>query len=241
MNLGNSNNAVVSAQNVTKRFGDVVCLKQVNLEVGAGEKVAVVGGNGSGKTVLLDVLCGFVRPNSGNVFLNGVITKGRHPAWFSRHGIIRTFQSPRVFEQMAIEECLTLAGWVPEHPGLWSSLVRNRWYTQRHASALGDAQRALAFAGWEQYAGQQAGQLSYGERKFLTILQLTLAKGDVAICDEPAAGLDSTQATRVIEMLDRWHSEQENRALIVATHDLEYVSEAFDRTYRISDGHLLEA
>jgi ABC-type branched-subunit amino acid transport system ATPase component len=240
----NSNNPIipaVSAQSVTKQFGDVRCLDCVSLDVRAGEKVAIVGGNGSGKTTLIDVLTGFAKPDSGGVYVNGVQGNGRHPAWFSRRGILRTFQSPRVFEQMTVAECLTLAGWVPDHPTIGSSFVHSRRYVQRRTFAEEQTQRALVAWGWKRYAGQQAGQLSYGQRKFLAVLQLTLADGSVAVCDEPTAGLDSTQAACVTQMLQRWQSEHEKRALLVATHDLEYASKVFDRTYRISDGTLLGA
>jgi ABC-type branched-subunit amino acid transport system ATPase component len=232
--------SAIRIESVTKRFGDILCLNEAHLAVRGGERVAIVGNNGSGKTTLLDVLSGFQMPDSGRVLVDSRLANGRQATWFSKQGVLRTFQSPRVFEQMTIGECLHLSGWVPEPPGIWAAISRNSHYSHRQGMAEQQTQRMLREVNWEGSADQQAGELSYGQRKFLTILQLVSAEGNVAVCDEPTAGLDSGQAARVISLLRNWQSSKPQRALIVATHDLEYVREAFDRAYRMSNGRLVE-
>lgn len=240
MSLSSPTSPVLALQRVSKRFGSLSCLNEVTICIAPGESVALVGGNGSGKTSLLDVTCGFIAPNSGTVLINGSRGTGRHPAWFAAHGVLRTFQSPRVFEQMTVKDCLILSGWVPNAPSLFASFMRPRGYCQTETRALAQATRALADAEWVDYASHLAGQLSYGQRKFLSILQLSLASGTIAICDEPTAGLDANQAARVSAILKQWQAADINRSILVATHDLEYVRSGFDRAYRIAEGRIEE-
>lgn len=228
--------ALLKLESVCKRYGSLRCLEDVTFTINPGERIAVVGGNGSGKTSILDILSGFAAPDSGTVFVNGSAANRHHPAWFAARGVLRTFQSPRIFEQMTVLDCLFLSGWVPTAPSIYAAIIRPGSYRRKEDSARQRAIAALSAVGWEHHASQLAGQLSYGQRRFLSILQLTLAEGNVALCDEPTAGLDSTQAIRVLDLLKQWQTEDQTRSLLVATHDLEFVESYFDRAFSVENG-----
>jgi ABC-type branched-subunit amino acid transport system ATPase component len=231
----------LEVKNVNKQFGPFRCLNNISLHLAAGEAVAVVGTNASGKTTLLDILSGFIAPDGGTVLLDGIAASGRSALWFAKRGVLRTFQSPRAFEQMSVADCLRLACQIPSAPGIIDAIVRSVRYRKAEEESEVRTTAALELMGWASLADNQVRTLSYGQRKLLAVAQLFLAAGTVALCDEPTSGLDSQLAVVAMDLLSRWQSQGTSRALMVATHEFDYASMSFDQAYRLERGVLCEA
>ncbi len=156
--------AVLRAEGLIVRHGGVAALDRVDLEVGAGEVLGLVGANGAGKTTLLDCLSGHRRPDAGRVWLDGGDTTRWSPSRRASAGVVRTFQDARLFPTMPVRDTLRLAGVaardVPVGPRPLGSLLDRR-----------------------------VGELSTGERKRLDLACAMGRRPRVLLLDEPSAGL----------------------------------------------------
>lgn len=228
----------IAVTRVSKRFGDIHALCQVSFSVLPGETAMLIGGNGSGKTTLLDMLSGFVVPDSGDVRIDGVRAIHRVPQWFARCGVVRTFQSPRVFEQMTIRECLDMGTWTSSIPGIVSATVWPRAYRKQASIARRRSADVLTSLGWSSIATRKAGELSYGQRKLLALAQLALTPGSLALCDEPLAGLDADKSALGVQLLETWKREGSSRVLLIATHDLDSWPRNATCQYQLENGVL---
>lgn len=232
---------LINATNLSKQNGPIVCLQDASIEVRPGEVIAVLGSNGSGKTTLCDLLSGFITPDTGTITLKDKHVKNWGPAWFGAQGVLRSFQTPRVFNQMNIWEILLLSARVFAPPSLVDIFW---WRTSANILALQEAEKAakaiLDRVGWTNYRERKAQALSYGQQKLLASLTLRMASGTIAICDEPIAGLDKDHAATVLDLLLEWKNEDSQRAVIITTHDLEYSGLKADRMLRMERGILTE-
>ena len=173
--------ALLVAEGVTVRFGGLVAVDAVDLEVRDRELVGVIGPNGAGKTTFFHALSGVLAPTAGRLRLDGEDLTGRPAHVFATRGIARTFQTPRVFRDMTAEQNvrfgLEFAGRARGHPH----------------DAFDDARSILGFLGLEEVAGVPAGALTPARQRLLEIGMALGARPRVLLLDEVAAGLTATE------------------------------------------------
>jgi ABC-type branched-subunit amino acid transport system ATPase component len=177
-------NVLLSATDLTCRFGRLAALDGVDLELRAGERRAIIGPNGAGKTTLVNLLTGTVRPASGRVTFAGRDITTARPARRARLGIARTFQTP------ALADSLT---------ALDNVVIGARRQPERVLHAL----RQLAILGIARAAHTPAGQLAHGQRRLLEIAVALAARPRLLLLDEPAAGLTDADLPRLLDCLHR--------------------------------------
>jgi len=180
---------VLQARAVTVRFGGLVAVDRVDLELRAGELAGLIGPNGAGKTTFFHTLSGVRAPDAGRILVAGEDLTGRPPHVYARHGVARTFQTPRVFREMSAEDNVRFA---LEFAG------RSR--THAH-DAFDDARTILGFLGLAEVASMPAGGLTPARQRLLEIGMALGARPRVLLLDEVAAGLT--------------HAELETAALLV--------------------------
>jgi branched-chain amino acid transport system permease protein len=215
---------VVQMEGVRKAFGGNTALKNVTVEIDAGRVTAIVGPNGSGKTTLLNVISGYVAPDSGQVRLSGQTIGGRSPQAIARMGVARTFQVPKVFSNLSVEEHLALAS----------------HYRRNGRSGRGTAV-AMAFLG-EVGLGpktykREVRTLGHGHLRFLEIGMGALRSPDLILLDEPAAGLSATEIVHLVNLL-RALADQ-GAAVVVVEHHLDVVRQVADMVAVMHLGQLL--
>ena len=186
--------ALLAARGVTVRFGGLLAVDRVDLEVRAGELVGIIGPNGAGKTTFFHTLSGVLRPSAGTLTVRGHDLTGRPPHVFAAHGVARTFQTPRVFRDMPaalnVRFGLEFAG-------------RRRG---AHAG-LGDAAAILEFLGLADAAARPAGALTPARQRRLEIGMALAARPDVLLLDEVAAGLTETELAATAALIRRVRDE----------------------------------
>lgn len=195
----------VRAHGVSKTFGAVRALRDVSLGIPAGRVSGLIGANGAGKTTLFDVLCGITRPESGHVTL---LDRGSErettrlpPHAVARLGVQRTFQQLRLAMDLTVEQNLRLGCDDPSfRQQVWGSL-RNR--RRRATQAERTVQEIAATLGIEQIRRAIVKDLSYGERKLVSLGRALAAKPSVLLLDEPASGLDETSRNEMIAHIQR--------------------------------------
>jgi branched-chain amino acid transport system ATP-binding protein len=186
---------LLSAQGVSVRFGGLVAVDGVDLDVHAGELVGIIGPNGAGKTTFFHTLSGVLAPTAGRVRVGGDDLTGKPPHAFASHGVARTFQTPRVFKEMpAIDNVrfgLEFAG-----------------RTRQHAhDAFDDAGTILEFLGLGDAAGVPAGGLTPSRQRLLEIGMALGARPRVLLLDEVAAGLTHAEVDLTAQLIRRVRDE----------------------------------
>ena len=222
---------MLAARGLTRRFGGLVAVDDVSLELRRGQIHALIGTNGAGKSTLIDLLAGELRPTSGEISLRGEpVVRGR-PHHLARLGVGRTFQRSNVFPEFsAFENCRIAA----------QARVPRAWALHEPAaqcSASSDAAtRALAAVGLSARRDVPAGMLSHGERRELEIAMCLATEPSVLLLDEPLAGMGSEESTRVLELLRRLKRE---RAILLVEHDMDAVFAVADVITVMADGAVL--
>ncbi|MDF8357668.1 ABC transporter ATP-binding protein [Ensifer adhaerens] len=211
--------AKLQVSGVAHRFGGLKVLTDVNLEVGDGHGiVGLIGPNGSGKTTLFNIVTGFLRPNTGRILLDGDDITTKTVQQRSRAGLLRTFQAPRVFDNMSVLENVLLGAYARTRAGLLTSML-----ALPSARAEIEAVRASAFDicrkfGIERLAGEKAGSLPAGLRRIVELARAYHAKPRVLLLDEPSSGLSTPE----IEELKAWIRvlAEEGISILLVSHDM---------------------
>jgi branched-chain amino acid transport system ATP-binding protein len=187
--------AVLSAQGVTVRFGGLVAVDGVDLDVHPGELVGVIGPNGAGKTTFFHTLSGVLAPTDGRLRVGGDDLTGRSAHEFAMHGVARTFQTPRVFRDMSAEDNVRFG---LEFAG------RRRKHTH---DAFDDALTILGFLGLADSAALPAGGLTPAKQRLLEIGMALGARPRVLLLDEVAAGLTHSEVDATAQLIRRVRDE----------------------------------
>ncbi|HEY2935874.1 MAG TPA: ABC transporter ATP-binding protein [Gaiellaceae bacterium] len=190
---------LLSVQNVTKRFGGIVAVDDVSLEVAAGEIVGLIGPNGAGKTTLFNLVTGIYRPDSGDLLLDGESLLQTPPHRIIARGIARTFQNVELFGTMTVRDNVLVAA-------------------DRHLHARRRADEALATVGLERLADRTAADLPYGTLKQIELARALAAQPRLLLLDEPAGGLNHEEVGELASFIRRLRDELELTVLLVEHH-----------------------
>jgi sulfate-transporting ATPase len=223
----------LEVRGMTVRFGGVVALDGVDLDVAPGEVVGVIGQNGAGKTTLLEGICGFVRPAAGTVQLGGQSLDSCSPMRRARAGIGRSFQQLELFEDLTVLDNLRIACDPQELRTFFADLVRPR---QRALSA--EAVTAARDLGIETVLARRSTDLDHGTRRLVAIARAVAAAPSVLLLDEPAAGLASRETTELGSLI-RTLADDWGIGVVLIEHDVELVMRTCDRILVLDFGREL--
>ena len=177
---------LIEAKALTRDFGGLRALANIDLAVEAGEIVGLIGPNGAGKTTLFNCLCGVLKPTAGEILFHGASILGQQPHGLVRRGVCHTHQIPRPFGEMTVRD---------------NVLVGAYFGRGRGDDAVGRAEEALAFSGLEHWSGAQASQLTAGQRKLLEIARALATEPELILLDEVCGGLNPTETAHVLDLI----------------------------------------
>jgi branched-chain amino acid transport system permease protein len=207
-------NMVLEVKGLSKYFGGLKAVDDVDIEVRRGGVHALIGPNGSGKTTTLNVLSGLYKATAGRVLLDGTDVTDMPPHQRAAAGLGRTFQNIRLFRSMTALENVVIGA---ERPG--NSLIGEG------ADALTDrAMSALTFVGLGARANELISSFSYGHQRLIEIARALAANPTLLLLDEPAAGLNSSEKKDLHELLKRIAAQ--GLTILIIDHDMTLVSEA---------------
>lgn len=201
---------------LTKRFGGVVASDDITLEFAPGSLSAIIGPNGAGKTTFFNLITGKLRPDGGEIRLDGVDIAGHSQAEIVRRGIGRAFQVASIFPRFTVEEALTAA--VLSHRGQTASMFRR--FPLPDATTR--AREIMALVGLEQVARTPSRYLSHGDQKLLDIALALALEPKVLLLDEPTAGMGPDERWQMIERVQRLWAEVA-LTLVFIEHDMDIV------------------
>ncbi|AUV80389.1 ABC transporter ATP-binding protein [Salinigranum rubrum] len=209
--------SVLSIDDVKKQFGGIVAVDGLDLEIEPGELVGLIGPNGAGKTTTLNLITGFLTPNSGKISLNGTDITGNSPDSISRRGIGRTFQITKPFGRLTVYENL---------------LVPNVSCGPTEQEARID--RLLRELHLEEVRENRADELSGGQKKLLELARVLMLEPDLVLLDEPAAGVNPALMDDIIDDIQRINKQ--GTAFLVIEHDMSVISELCERVVVLNAG-----
>lgn len=223
--------ALLVVEGASKRFGGVVANNAVSMSVAEGEIVGIIGPNGSGKTTLFNSIAGTHPVDAGSIrFADREITALRVPE-IARLGLVRTYQTTRVFKRMSAEVNMLAAA--PAASGGLAALLGRPAPEERDR-----AHELLRFVGLEAKAHLLAGELSFGQQKLLELAMALMRRPRLLLLDEPTAGINPTLINALIERLVRANVEL-GVTLLVIEHNMAVVMALARRVYCLAHGELL--
>jgi ABC-type branched-subunit amino acid transport system ATPase component len=225
---------VLEIRGITKQFGGLTALQDVEFTVGRGELVALVGPNGAGKSTLFNIIAGAFPPTAGRVVFNGRDVTGFSSHDLARLGVARTFQQTTLFgEQTALENVMHgLHRHVPAR--LVAGLLGTPSYRQEQRAVETRALGVLEFLGIAVYRDAVAADLPLGIQKLLTVAVALATEPVLLLLDEPAAGLSHDEATRMMNLVA---SEIRKRCTVVLVeHNMRIVAGWCDRAVVLQFG-----
>jgi branched-chain amino acid transport system ATP-binding protein len=217
---------LLSLQAVTQRFGGLVAVDAINLEVADRGVTAVIGPNGAGKTTLFNVISGFQTPTSGRVVFAGTDITARSPEAIAASGLVRTFQLAQIFQNLSVLENIQVGCHLHIEGGVWSALLRSRRTRQAERAVETRARELLDFVGLQSAADLEASALAYGQQRLLEIARSLAARPRLLLLDEPAAGLSADETKRLSAAI-RAIAERGTTVLLIE-HDMNLVMNTAD-------------
>jgi len=190
-----NHNTLLEVDRVRVTYGGVVAVDDVSLKVPQGSVFGLIGPNGAGKTSLIDALTGYHAPSGGRVLFGGQDVTGMRPYKRARLGLARTFQSLELFDDLSVEENVLVAA---DHVGVFRALGD---LLVARTPSRASADWAIQICGLEDVAHLKPTELSHGRRKLVGVARALARKPRLVLMDEPAAGLDTDESTRLGERL----------------------------------------
>lgn len=226
---------VLVISNVTKRFGGLVAVNDLDLVIPERSISSVIGPNGAGKTTFFNCITGFYPPEEGSILFHGKELVGKNPNQIATMGITRTYQNIRLFSAISAVENVM----VGQHSLLKATLFDDMFNTPRkkreEEKAVKEAYRLLEFVGLKEFSNQIAHNLPYGAQRRLEIARALASKPSLLLLDEPTAGMNANETVEMISFIRKLRDELELTVLLIE-HDMRVVMSISDQVTVIDFG-----
>ena len=226
---------MLKVEYLTKTFGGVRAVDGVSLAFVPKQITAIIGPNGAGKTTLFNLITGFLTPDAGAVYFNGLNITKLSPNRIARLGIARTFQDLRLIHQLTALENVLLA-----RPNLvgetWYGALFARWRKQE-SKEREVAMSWLQFVGLADQANELAGTLSYGQQKLLALACCLVSNADLLLLDEPVAGVTPAIVEQLVDYIEQL--PKMGKTVVFIEHNLEVVKQLADWVVVMDEGKVI--
>ena len=230
--------AVLEVNQATMQFGGLIAVNNLSMTIGNNEIVALIGPNGAGKTTAFNMITGVYKPTSGMISLNAQNITGLKPNRIAEKGIARTFQNIRLFSPLTVAENVDLAQHVRLKSSWVAATLRSPRYRREMKAVHERTDELLAYMGLTDLKGELAGSLPYGKQRKLEIARALATQPSLLLLDEPAAGMNPSEADELKELIcgirDRF-----NIAILLIEHHMDVVMGISDRIYVLNYGTLI--
>ncbi|MEE4408991.1 high-affinity branched-chain amino acid ABC transporter ATP-binding protein LivG [Serratia plymuthica] len=226
---------LLKVEGLSMRFGGLLAVNNVALELNEGEIVSLIGPNGAGKTTVFNCLTGFYRPTGGTIKLRDRHLEGLPGQTIARMGVVRTFQHVRLFREMTVIENLLVAQHQHLKSGVFAGLLKTPAFRRAEADALERASVWLQRVGLLEMANRSAGNLAYGQQRRLEIARCMVTRPELLMLDEPAAGLNPKETDELDHLIVELRNQHKVSVLLIE-HDMKLVMGISDRIYVVNQG-----
>jgi branched-chain amino acid transport system ATP-binding protein len=228
---------ILEVSGLTRRFGGLVAVDNVSFDILQGEIRGVIGPNGAGKTTCFNLLTGFLAPSSGSLSFLSQSVLGKKPHEIARMGMVRTFQHTTVFPTLLVEENLLFGRYLHDRRTPWGAFFSTTSYREKRRENLEQVEHVLDLMGMTARRHHRAGDLSYGELRYLEIALALMARPKLLLLDEPAAGLNPQESERLMQIILRLR--EAGITVVLIEHNMNLVMSCCDRIVVLSFGKVL--
>ena len=228
---------ILEARKVTRRFGGLVAVREVDLEVGPGQIVGLIGPNGAGKTTFFNCITGLYAPSEGEILFDGQRLNGLPPDRITKLGIARTFQNLRLFANMTARENVLVGRHCRTREGVISSVLRGPRFRREERESFERAAELLEFVGLTGKGEELARNLPYGDMRRLEIARALATEPKLVLLDEPTAGMNPQETARAAALVQRIRGQ--GLAIVVIEHDMKFLMGISDRVTVLDHGEKL--
>jgi branched-chain amino acid transport system ATP-binding protein len=228
---------LLEVRKLSKHFGGLAAVDDVDFHADEGEVVSVIGPNGAGKTTLFNIVTGFYTHEEGEVRFDGHNVAGLKPNQITRLGIARTFQTVRLFPAMTVLENAMVGQHSRSRAGLFGAVLRLRGTVAEEKNIEERAREALGFFGNNllSRADDLASGLAYADRRRLEVARAMATQPKLLLLDEPTAGMNAREKEEIIDLVSRLRDERAYTVVLIE-HDMPVVRGVSDRVVALDFG-----
>jgi branched-chain amino acid transport system ATP-binding protein len=221
---------ILEAVKITKEFGGLTALRDVDLTIEEGQIQGLIGPNGAGKTTFFNMVTGIFPPTHGRIVFDGEeilvtrvlgLVRRRKPHEITQRGIGRTFQNIRLFQNMTALENIIVGTDAHHRQTVLNAIFRTPGMRHEESDGQERAEELLNFVGIHRYANELAGNLSYGDQRRVEIARALATRPKLLLLDEPAAGMNPTEKARLMQLISRIRDQ--GVTILIIEHDMKVV------------------
>jgi len=213
---------LLDLREVTVQFGGLKAVSEFNFSIRHGELTGLIGPNGAGKTTIFNLITGVYRPTSGSIQFEGKAVAGKKPYLITKRGIARTFQNIRLFGSMSVFDNVRAAFNMHLRHGISHALWRGRGFKAEEARVKKEAGELLDIFHLGAVRDALCTSLPYGDQRRLEIVRALATRPKLILLDEPAAGMNPTEKTELMELI-RFVQQKFQIAVLLVEHDMRVV------------------
>ena len=213
-------------RSLSKRFGGLTALQDVDLDVAQREICGVIGPNGAGKSTLFNVVAGALAPTAGEVMLGGMSIGGMPSHRVAAAGVSRAFQLVNLFGSMTVAENVLVGAERHDRLKLWQAISHLAGYATERRSAVARARRAIQLVGIGQFADMPVSRVTYGQQRLVATARALAAEPRLLLLDEPAAGLSEPEREALSDAIRR--ARDAGTTVLLVEHNVDFVMRLTD-------------
>lgn len=228
---------ILKTEHITQRFGGLVALSDINMEVRSGEIIGIIGPNGAGKTTLFNVITGIYTPTEGTVSLLGQNVTGWKPHKITQLGFARTFQNIRLYARLSVRDNVISGMHCHTKSGILSSVFNTKSKRQEEKLCEEEADEILKLLDLYKFRFEMSTSLPYGAQRKLEIARALATHPKLLLLDEPAAGMNEQETADLANIVYRL--KEMGYTILLIEHDMKFVMNICERLYVLNNGCMI--
>jgi branched-chain amino acid transport system ATP-binding protein len=238
--VSETNGNVLEATGVTKRFGGLVAVNDIDFAVPHKSIVSIIGPNGAGKTTFFNCMTGLYKPTTGSVVFNGRDITARAPHIVTQAGVARTFQNIKLFKTMTVLENVMVGRHARMKARITGSILHTPFVRREERETEERARELLRFVGIPRRHQDLAASLPYGDQRRLEIARALASDPKLLLLDEPTAGMNPQESEELRGLMEKLRTEQ-GIAVLLIEHDMKVVMNVSDHITVLDGGEKIAA
>ncbi len=226
--------ALLEVTGLTKSFGGLMAVSNVDVSITTGEIMSMIGPNGAGKTTVFNLISGIYKPDRGTVVFDGRSLVGRRPHAIAAAGVARTFQTIRLFPALTVWENVMCGRDCRSQAGVLGAVLRLPAQRREERAIRAQAERQMRFMNVWQYRHELAKNLPYGDQRRVEIARALATDPKLLILDEPAAGLNENESAELMQLIRQIRDA--GITIFLIEHDMKVVMGVSDRVIVLDNG-----